>query len=64
MTESHKHCPICGTPMPLDERFCSQKCENIFLENQRRVQRSKRIFYIILAIFVVVCILIILRGKI
>jgi len=64
MTEPHKHCPVCGTPIPLKERFCSQKCENVFLENQRKILRSRRILYIIFAAFVIVYILIIFRGKI
>lgn len=37
--EPHKHCPICGTPIPLNELVCSPDCEQIW--NQRLSQQKK-----------------------
>ncbi len=52
--EAHKHCPICGTPIPLSETFCSDKCQGVFQENQARVSRQRRILYILVIIFIVI----------
>ena len=27
--EPHKHCPICGTPIPLNELVCSPDCQKV-----------------------------------
>ena len=28
--EPHKHCPICGTPIPLNELVCSPDCQKVW----------------------------------
>jgi len=63
MIEQHKHCPICGTPMPLSERFCSPNCEQIALANQKKVQKSKRLLYILFGLFIIVWLFFMLRGQ-
>ncbi|MDI9437223.1 MAG: DUF2116 family Zn-ribbon domain-containing protein [Euryarchaeota archaeon] len=54
MTDQHKHCPICGTPMPMNEKFCSPKCEQIYNVNQNKVKKTRRILYVAFAAFILV----------
>lgn len=63
MVDQHKHCPMCGKPIPMDERFCSPKCEQIFAERQRKVMKTRRIMYIILAAILIIYLLYTLKGK-
>jgi predicted nucleic acid-binding Zn ribbon protein len=63
MTDQHKHCPICQKPIPLSEKFCSSKCEQIYMENQRKIAKSRKILYIAFAAFIVVLIFFTLRSK-
>jgi predicted nucleic acid-binding Zn ribbon protein len=64
MTDQHKHCPLCQKPIPLSEKFCSPKCEQIYLENQRKIAKSRKILYIAFAVFIIIWIFFTLRGKI
>jgi predicted nucleic acid-binding Zn ribbon protein len=48
MIEQHKHCPVCGTPIPMNEKFCSPKCEQIAITNQQKIKKSRRMLYILL----------------
>ncbi|BDZ70618.1 DUF2116 family Zn-ribbon domain-containing protein [Methanobacterium petrolearium] len=64
MIEQHKHCPVCGTPIPMDERFCSPKCEQIAIANQQKVRKSRRMLYTLFAIFILVWIVFMLRDQI
>lgn len=57
MVDQHKHCPMCGTPIPMDEKFCSPKCENIYAERARKVAKTRRTFYIIIAVIIILYIL-------
>ena len=57
MTNPHKHCPVCGTSIPMDERFCSQKCESTYTERTRKVAKTRKMFYIALAVIVLLYIL-------
>ena len=54
MTDPHKHCPMCGTPMPMDERFCSPKCEATYAERARKVIKTRRIIYIAFAALIII----------
>ena len=63
MVDQHKHCPMCGKPIPMDEKFCSPKCEQIFAERQRKVMKTRRIMYIILAAILIIYLLYTLKGK-
>ena len=37
--EPHKHCPICGTPIPLNELVCSPDCQKVW---DARLNQRKR----------------------
>ena len=52
--EPHKHCPICGTPIPLDEFVCSPDCQKVWdgRVNQRR--KSQIVLYIVIAAFIII----------
>ncbi|MCC9260946.1 hypothetical protein MBBWO_03710 [Methanobrevibacter woesei] len=52
--EPHKHCPICGTPIPLNELVCSPDCQKIW--NQRLAQQKKSRYGLlaVIIIFVIV----------
>ena len=63
MTKPHKHCPVCGISIPAEERFCSPKCENVYLERARKVAKTRRMFYLIFAVIIIVYILFVFRGK-
>ncbi|KAF5088936.1 DUF2116 family Zn-ribbon domain-containing protein [Methanobacterium aggregans] len=63
MVEQHKHCPVCGKPVPLSERYCSQDCEQIAAENQKKVAKTRKILYGLFIVFILVWILLTLRGK-
>ncbi|MFO7991189.1 MAG: DUF2116 family Zn-ribbon domain-containing protein [Thermoplasmata archaeon] len=49
--EPHKHCQVCGKPIPLEETLCSEKCRQEYQELLNK--RKKRVYltYILLAIF-------------
>lgn len=64
MTDQHKHCPMCQKPIPLSEKFCSPNCEKVYVENQNKIARSRKILYIIFALFIIVWIFFTLRGRI
>ena len=52
--ESHKHCPICGNPIPLDERVCSPDCEKVLAQRQKQMRKSRITFFIVMVIFIIV----------
>ncbi|MCL2156934.1 MAG: DUF2116 family Zn-ribbon domain-containing protein [Methanobrevibacter sp.] len=54
MTEIHKHCPVCGTPIPLKESTCSQKCQDVIVEQQSKIRRSRITLFIVMIIFIIV----------
>lgn len=64
MTKPHKHCPVCGTSIPMEEKFCSPKCETAYTERARKVLKTRRIFYIGFAVIIIIYLLYVLRGKI
>ena len=64
MTDPHKHCPVCGTSIPMDERFCSPKCEQILAERQQKVIRTRRIMYIAFAALIIIYLVYVFRGRI
>lgn len=52
--DQHKHCKICEKPIPLDEDFCSKKCENEFEEIVKGRKKKQYIVYALFIIFLVV----------
>ncbi len=63
MTEPHRHCAMCGTAVPMDERFCSTKCQQEFNDRQDKIQKTRRIWYIVMAIIIIALFLYIFRGR-
>jgi predicted nucleic acid-binding Zn ribbon protein len=57
MTEQHKHCPVCGNPIPLSEKVCSAQCQQVIAENQRKVRRTRMILYAAFAVFILIWLL-------
>ena len=43
---SHKHCPVCGRPIPLNRDFCSRICEEKWKERKKREKRWSLIWLI------------------
>ncbi|MCD6461595.1 MAG: DUF2116 family Zn-ribbon domain-containing protein [Thermoplasmata archaeon] len=37
----HKHCPVCGRAMPLEEEYCSEECR----EKMEVLVKKKKMFY-------------------
>jgi predicted nucleic acid-binding Zn ribbon protein len=35
---SHRHCPVCATPVFMFEQFCGPECEKVFKRAQRKGQ--------------------------
>jgi len=54
MIDVHKHCPICGTPIPLEESTCSLKCQNTLEERQTKLKKSRMTLSIVMIIFIIV----------
>ena len=51
--EPHKHCPICGTPIQLNELVCSPDCQKVWDARVSQAKRSRMILYGLIAIFVI-----------
>ncbi|WP_054835636.1 DUF2116 family Zn-ribbon domain-containing protein [Methanobrevibacter arboriphilus] len=55
MTDMHKHCPVCNTPIPLDETTCSPpKCQKVLRDRQAQMKRSRMILFVVMVIFILV----------
>ncbi len=50
----HKHCEICGTPVVMDKRVCSGKCQKGLDE---AIRAKKRGMYIFIGLILVVLLL-------
>ena len=59
--EPHKHCPICGSPIPLNERVCSPDCETVLKNRTEQQRKSRIILWVVIAIFVILVLLKILK---
>ena len=55
--EPHKHCPICGTPIPLTELVCSPDCQKVWDARVAQTKKSRMILYGVIALFVILWIL-------
>jgi predicted nucleic acid-binding Zn ribbon protein len=53
MVDIHKHCPICGTPIPLKETVCSDKCRQVLIERQKKIRKTRIIYYGVLIVFII-----------
>ena len=52
--EPHKHCPICGTPIPLNELVCSPDSQKVWDARLNQTKRSRIILYVVIAIFLII----------
>lgn len=51
--EAHRHCAICGRPIPMSESFCSDQCQEAFQLKQKQVAKQRKILLAIVAVFVI-----------
>lgn len=61
--QQHKHCVVCEKAIPADERFCSDRCEQLFEERRRKAKRTQLLFYAVFAIIFGYFMLMILTAK-
>ncbi|MEA4957759.1 hypothetical protein SDC9_33946 [bioreactor metagenome] len=54
MVDIHKHCPVCNTPIPLEETTCSPKCQEILESRQAQMKRSRVILFVVMVVFIVI----------
>ncbi len=54
VVEAHRHCAICGKPIPISESFCSDQCQEQYQLKQQQVAKQRKILYALIAIFVIV----------
>ena len=52
--DPHKHCPICVTPIPLDELVCSPDCQKVWDARLSQTKRSRLILYVVIVIFLII----------
>lgn len=54
VVEAHRHCAICGKPIPLTESFCSDKCQEQYQLKQKQVAKQRKILFGIVIVFVLI----------
>lgn len=52
--DPHKHCPICGTPIPLDELVCSPDCEKVWNHKIAQHKKTRLVLTGVIIIFIIV----------
>ena len=52
--EPHKHCPVCGTAIPLDETTCSAECDKAIILRQKQSRKSRMLLFAVLILFIAV----------
>ncbi len=52
--DPHKHCPVCGTSIPLDEKTCSAECDKVIAIRQKQSRKSRMLLFAVLVVFVLV----------
>ena len=53
--DPHKHCPICGTPIPLDELVCSPDCQKVWDQKIAQHKRTRLVLFGVIVVFIIVC---------
>jgi predicted nucleic acid-binding Zn ribbon protein len=43
----HTHCAVCDAAVPLDQKFCSERCESEFKEAAKKSRRRNNVFIVI-----------------
>ncbi|MBR0472851.1 MAG: DUF2116 family Zn-ribbon domain-containing protein [Methanosphaera sp.] len=54
VVEAHRHCAICGKPIPMSESFCSDQCQEQFQLRQQQVAKQRKIMYAVFAVVIIV----------
>lgn len=54
MTDIHKHCPVCNTPIPLNETTCSEKCQGVLTNRQASVRKNRIVLFILMIVFIII----------
>jgi predicted nucleic acid-binding Zn ribbon protein len=49
----HKHCLNCGLPIPIDQKFCTKKCEEEWTLRLRRRRNMFFMEFILIAILLI-----------
>ncbi|MBX7075746.1 MAG: DUF2116 family Zn-ribbon domain-containing protein [Methanobacteriaceae archaeon] len=52
--EPHKHCPVCGTPIPMNEKTCSEECDKVIALRQNNMKKSRIMVFVLIIVFVAV----------
>ena len=52
--EPHKHCPIGGTPIPLNELVCSSDCQKVWDARLAQTKKTRMVLYAVIALFLIV----------
>ena len=52
--EPHKHCPICGTPIPLNELVCSSDYQKVWDARLAQTKKTRMVLYAVIALFLIV----------
>ncbi|RAP48007.1 MAG: hypothetical protein BZ136_05615 [Methanosphaera sp. rholeuAM74] len=52
--EAHRHCAICGRPIPMDESFCSDVCQEAYEMKKNQVAKQRKILVGLVVIFVLI----------
>ena len=52
--DPHKHCPVCGKPIPLDETTCSKECDTLINARREQSRKARTLLFVVLIIFIVI----------
>ncbi|HEC80887.1 MAG TPA: DUF2116 family Zn-ribbon domain-containing protein [Thermoplasmatales archaeon] len=55
----HKHCPVCGKAIPLEETFCSEECKQKYQQILKR--RKYLLFLMYIMLFIALIMVFVLR---
>ncbi|MHA1632309.1 MAG: DUF2116 family Zn-ribbon domain-containing protein [Candidatus Freyarchaeota archaeon] len=50
----HRHCLVCGVPIPIEEMFCSPECQNTFEKNIKKRGATIQRQYLLLILIIIV----------
>jgi predicted nucleic acid-binding Zn ribbon protein len=53
MIEDHKHCIVCGKPVPMDQLVCSPSCDEILKKHQKSAARARTIMLVIIFVMII-----------
>ncbi|MEM1689255.1 MAG: DUF2116 family Zn-ribbon domain-containing protein [Candidatus Hadarchaeales archaeon] len=64
MVEDHRHCVVCGKPVPPDKFICSPSCEEILRKQQKRYHRIQLYTMILFfLLFVLILVISVVKGS-